>query len=169
MAGPSDRTNTPRDGTLEEPDSLPGSPIVSAHNKPFEICLGGFPRRFESPQEGGQAGNHVFLLRTACIWLICGIDWIRSRVQAEAEGWERKKWERWKQGLKDTKDVDSEDETKALVEEALSTMEKAEHGREVQALIGTPEPRPDRISRIVHAASCILHGRMNDIVPLGSI
>lgn len=60
------------------------------------------------------------------------MDW--SRVQGEAEGWEREKWEQWeqwKQDLKDSRDVDGEDETKTLVEEALSAMERVEQGCDI--------------------------------------
>lgn len=91
-------------------------------------ALMAFQDAFEIPKEGEQAGNRTFLLQTACIWLIYGIGWIWSRIQGEAEGWQREKWEQWKQGLKDSRDVDSEDETRALVDEALTAMENAEDG-----------------------------------------
>lgn len=47
----------------------------------------------EPPEEIVEAGNRTFLVQTACIWLIYGIGWIWSRIQGEAEGWQREKWE----------------------------------------------------------------------------
>jgi hypothetical protein len=94
-------------------------------------ALKAFREAFGPYEPDDEAGNRDFLLQTACIWMICGIGWIWPRVQGEAELWERERWEQWKQGLKDSRDVDSEDETRDLVEEALSAMERAEQGQDV--------------------------------------
>jgi hypothetical protein len=89
-------------------------------------ALGAFHDAFGPFEEGEQTGNRDFLLQTACIYLICGMYWIWPLVQDGTEHWERKKWEWWKQNLENAQRFDNEEETKNLIEEALSAMRKAE-------------------------------------------
>ena len=82
-------------------------------------------------EQGEQAGNREFLLQTACICLICGMEWIWPRVQEGSEHWQREKWEWWKQSLENARCYNIEEETRALISEALSAMEKAQKGQDL--------------------------------------
>lgn len=101
------------------------SPSID-HSK---YALEAFQDALEPLGEGEQAGNREFLLQTACIWLVCGIEWIWRRIQGNVEGWASVKWEQWKQSLEDCRDIYSGDETITLVREALLVMAKAEQGQ----------------------------------------
>lgn len=83
---------------------------------------------FGQHEPDDEVGNRTFLLQTSCLWLVYGIDWIWPLVHGHSEFWEREQWDRWKEGLQDSKDFDGEEETRILVAKALVAMEKAEGG-----------------------------------------
>lgn len=81
---------------------------------------------FGSHEPNEEVGNPTFLVPVACLWLIHSIDWIGTRMLGSTEQQDHDDWATWKRGLKNSRDIDDEDEFRTLIDTALAEMERAE-------------------------------------------
>ena len=122
---------TTGNGAVEESASILGSAIIFALYRSLARDYRGFTKCFwtiRARRTGWKPGlPPADGLHLSDMWH--GMD--MATGTGGSEHWQREKWECWKQSLENARCYDIEEETRTLIEEALSAMEKAQKDQDL--------------------------------------